>query len=130
MGFFDEEVNNSFDAMFDEDRDGILDPSEQAYRSTYLDYESEDKEPWDDSDNSSSFGNYSTGYICSNTHGKKNNTHEMSNGTAICLTVLILIISALFIIPFGGEKCPNFLKVIILIITGIGVMAVYDKLTK
>lgn len=48
----------------------------------------------------------------------------------LCLTVLVLIISALFIIPFGGEKCPNFLKVIILIITGIGVMAVYDKLTK
>lgn len=32
MGFFDREVRSSFDRMFDLNRDGALDPAEQAFQ--------------------------------------------------------------------------------------------------
>lgn len=37
MDFFDRDVDNSFDAMFDMDRDGVLDPIEQGFQLDFLD---------------------------------------------------------------------------------------------
>lgn len=39
MGFFDRKVNDSFDAIFDLDRDGNLDIFEQLRKSEYLENE-------------------------------------------------------------------------------------------
>lgn len=36
MGFFDKEVKNSFDRMFDLNEDGLLDPTEQQLQISYL----------------------------------------------------------------------------------------------
>ena len=36
MGPFDREVNNSFDKMFDRDRDGFLNASEEALKYEFL----------------------------------------------------------------------------------------------
>ncbi len=36
MGFFDHEVESSFDRMFDLDRDGILDAGEQVLQMDYI----------------------------------------------------------------------------------------------
>ena len=47
MGFFDREVQSSFDELFDLNRDGVLDPAEQAYQ---MDFITRDMEEQDDSD--------------------------------------------------------------------------------
>lgn len=52
MGFFDRDVRNGFDAMFDWNRDGVLDPCEQGLQFNYLDKVSQGKDPWDDSSDS------------------------------------------------------------------------------
>lgn len=36
MGFFDKEVKNNFDRMFDLNEDGLLDPTEQQLQISYL----------------------------------------------------------------------------------------------
>ena len=36
MGFWDREVRSSFDSMFDYDRDGYLNTSEQAMQFSYI----------------------------------------------------------------------------------------------
>ena len=36
MGFWDRNVENSFDSLFDMNRDGVLDPVEQAYQLEFL----------------------------------------------------------------------------------------------
>ena len=45
MGFFDREVRNSFDRMFVLNRDGALDPAEQAFQ---MDFITRDMEEQDD----------------------------------------------------------------------------------
>ena len=47
MGFFDREVKGSFDGLFDLNRDGVLDPAEQAFQ---LDFIMRDMEEQDDTD--------------------------------------------------------------------------------
>ena len=51
MGFFDEKVDNGFDALFDMNRDGVLDTWEQGLRYEYLD-RAQHKEMAGDYDNS------------------------------------------------------------------------------
>lgn len=41
MGFWDREVRDSFDNLFDFNRDGILDPAEQAFQLDFLTREME-----------------------------------------------------------------------------------------
>ena len=36
MGFFDNEVNSSFDSLFDLNRDGVLDSGEQVLRMNFI----------------------------------------------------------------------------------------------
>lgn len=36
MGFWDREVENSFDSLFDTNRDGVLDPVEQGFQLDFL----------------------------------------------------------------------------------------------
>ncbi len=36
MGFWDRDVENSFDRMFDMNRDGVLDPVEQGFQLDFL----------------------------------------------------------------------------------------------
>lgn len=58
MGFFDRDVNNGFDAMFDLNRDGVLDSCEQGLEFEYLDRTSRGKDPWNDSSDSSEQDEY------------------------------------------------------------------------
>lgn len=60
MGFFDREVRNGFDEMFDYNRDGVLDYREQGLQTTYLDRMSNGLDPWDTSSShsSSSYDDY------------------------------------------------------------------------
>ncbi len=58
MGFFDRDVNNRFDDMFDFNRDGVLDPGEQAMEFEYMDRVSRGKDPWDDSSDDSEQDEY------------------------------------------------------------------------
>ena len=37
MGFFDRDVKNGFDEMFDLNKDGVLDPREQAMQYAFVD---------------------------------------------------------------------------------------------
>lgn len=37
MGFFDKDVENGFDEMFDLNKDGVLDPGEQAMQFAFVD---------------------------------------------------------------------------------------------
>ena len=55
MGFFDREVENGFDRMFDMNRDGILDPAEQGLEMEFMatgkfDWEDDLKDDLDDDD--------------------------------------------------------------------------------
>ena len=36
MGFWDKDVENSFDSLFDMNRDGVLDPVEQGFQLDFL----------------------------------------------------------------------------------------------
>lgn len=36
MGFWDRDVENSFDSLFDMNRDGVLDPVEQGFQLDFL----------------------------------------------------------------------------------------------
>ena len=48
MGFFDREVRNSFDRMFDLNRDGALDPAEQAFQMDFITRDMEEQDDTDD----------------------------------------------------------------------------------
>ncbi len=54
MGFWNNDVDNNFDAMFDFDRDGTLDVAERAAQLDYIQQEDEEIErglgDWDDYD--------------------------------------------------------------------------------
>ena len=50
MGFWDRNVENSFDRMFDMNRDGILDPVEQAFQLDYIASQMEEENRSDDDD--------------------------------------------------------------------------------
>ena len=54
MGFWNDDVDNNFDAMFDFDRDGTLDVAERAAQLDYIQQEDEEIERglggWDDDD--------------------------------------------------------------------------------
>ena len=50
MGFFDDSVDNSFDAMFDFDRDGELDVTERAAQFEYMEHEQREIEGYDSED--------------------------------------------------------------------------------
>ena len=50
MGFFDRDVTNSFDKMFDLDRDGSLDAFEQAMQFDFIDRVCSDDSSESDSD--------------------------------------------------------------------------------
>lgn len=54
MGFWNNDVDNNFDAMFDFDRDGTLDVAERAAQLDYIQQEDEEIESglgdWDDDD--------------------------------------------------------------------------------
>ena len=41
MGFWDREVRDSFDSLFDLNRDGLLDPAEQSFQLEFLTREME-----------------------------------------------------------------------------------------
>lgn len=47
MGFFDNDVRNGFDALFDFDRDGNLDPFEQGMEFMALENLSNGRDMWD-----------------------------------------------------------------------------------
>ena len=42
MGFWDRKVENSFDGLFDINRDGVLDPVEQGYQLDFLSHQIEE----------------------------------------------------------------------------------------
>lgn len=48
MGFWDRNVENSFDRMFDMNRDGVLDPVEQAFQLDYIASQMEEENRSDD----------------------------------------------------------------------------------
>ena len=50
MGFFDREVRNSFDGLFDLNRDGALDPAEQAFQMDFITRDMEEQDDIDDED--------------------------------------------------------------------------------
>lgn len=50
MGFWDRNVENSFDRMFDMNRDGVLDPVEQAFQLDYIASQMEEENRSDDDD--------------------------------------------------------------------------------
>ncbi len=50
MGFFDREVRGSFDRLFDLNRDGALDPAEQAFQMDFITRDMEEQEDIDDED--------------------------------------------------------------------------------
>lgn len=123
MGFFNEDVGNSFDAMFDENRDGILDESEQAYRSTYLDNESDDKDPWDDSITNSASSYYSSS-------SNYNKSDEVPTAAAIAMTVISFIITAIILMPFDIDNCPKIVILIVWLLSALGIFYLYEKLKR
>ena len=48
MGFWDRDVENSFDRMFDMNRDGVLDPAEQAFQLNFITGQMEEEERSED----------------------------------------------------------------------------------
>ena len=50
MGFFDREVRDSFDGLFDLNRDGVLDPAEQAFQMDFITRDMEEQNNIDDED--------------------------------------------------------------------------------
>ena len=50
MGFWDRNLENSFDRMFDMNRDGVLDPVEQAFQLDYIAGQMEEENRSDDDD--------------------------------------------------------------------------------
>ncbi|MCR5801336.1 MAG: hypothetical protein K6G57_03285 [Lachnospiraceae bacterium] len=50
MGFWDRSVKNSFDSMFDMNRDGVLDPAEQAIQLDFITRQMEEDSRSDDDD--------------------------------------------------------------------------------
>lgn len=52
MGFWDSDVNGSFDEMFDMNHDGKLDMSERAMQFEYMENEEREIEGYDNNDDS------------------------------------------------------------------------------
>ena len=50
MGFWDRNVDNSFDSLFDMNRDGVLDPVEQGFQLDFLTRQMEEDDRSDDDD--------------------------------------------------------------------------------
>ena len=50
MGFWDMDVDNSFDGLFDLNRDGMLDLAEQTYQLDYLEREMREDDDLDEED--------------------------------------------------------------------------------
>ena len=50
MGFFDREVRDSFDGLFDLNHDGVLDPAEQAFQMDFITRDMEEQNNIDDED--------------------------------------------------------------------------------
>lgn len=50
MGFWDRDVENSFDSLFDMNRDGVLDPAEQAFHLDFITRQMEEDDRSDDDD--------------------------------------------------------------------------------
>ena len=48
MGFWDRNVDNSFDSLFDMNRDGVLDPVEQGFQLDFLTRQMEEDDRSDD----------------------------------------------------------------------------------
>ena len=48
MGFWDKDVENSFDSLFDMNRDGVLDPVEQGFQLDFLTRQMEEDNKFDD----------------------------------------------------------------------------------
>lgn len=48
MGFWDRNVENSFDSLFDMNRDGVLDPGEQGFQLDFLTRQMEEDDRSDD----------------------------------------------------------------------------------
>ena len=48
MGFWDRNVENSFDSLFDMNRDGVLDPVEQGFQLDFLTHQMEGDDRSDD----------------------------------------------------------------------------------
>ncbi len=48
MGFWDRDVENSFDSLFDMNRDGVLDPVEQGFQLDFLTHQMEGDDRSDD----------------------------------------------------------------------------------
>lgn len=55
MGIWDKDVDNSLDRMFDFNRDGKLDISEQSMQFDFLDRMTRDDEDYDDEDDYEDF---------------------------------------------------------------------------
>ena len=50
MGFWDRNVENSFDSLFDMNRDGVLDPAEQGFQLDFLARQMEEDDHPDNDD--------------------------------------------------------------------------------
>ena len=50
MGFFDRDVENSFDSLFDLNRDGVLDPAEKALQLDFISEQMESDSSKEDED--------------------------------------------------------------------------------
>ena len=48
MGFWDRDVENSFDSLFDMNRDGVLDPVEQGFQLDFLTRQMEEDDKTDE----------------------------------------------------------------------------------
>ena len=48
MGFWDRNVENSFDSLFDMNRDGVLDPVEQGFQLDFITRQMEEDDHSDD----------------------------------------------------------------------------------
>ena len=48
MGFWDRNVENSFDSLFDMNRDGVLDPVEQGFQLDFLTRQMEEDDKTDE----------------------------------------------------------------------------------
>lgn len=48
MGFWDRNVENSFDSLFDMNRDGVLDPVEQGFQMNFLTLQMEEDDRSDE----------------------------------------------------------------------------------
>lgn len=48
MGFWDRNVENSFDSLFDMNRDGVLDPVEQGFQLDFLTRQMEEEDRSDE----------------------------------------------------------------------------------